>query len=322
VHAAEKLTSRIPAIGEKIDHSPVVSVLKLHGVIAANRSPLSRGTLNLATLESAITKAFARDRLAAVALAINSPGGAATQSALIAERIRGLADEKGVEVLAFCEDVAASGGYWLACAADEIYAHATSLVGSIGVISSGFGLSGLIEKLGVERRLHTAGQNKARLDPFSPERSEDVAWLEEMQSELHDQFVDWVRTRRGGRLSTEPGVDHGGRDAGRASIAASEHRTEPGVDHGNRGSGLFTGEVWTGARAQRVGLVDGLGTLRSVVANRYPDARVSTAAPHRPLLARLGAGGGDAASWLSPQALFTAGMEAVETRAHWSRFGL
>jgi signal peptide peptidase SppA len=292
----EKLTSRMPAIGERIDHSPVVSVLKLHGVIAASRAPVSRGLLNLAALESAITKAFAHERLAAVALAINSPGGAATQSALIAERIRLLAEAKSVPVLAFCEDVAASGGYWLACAADEIYAHATSMVGSIGVISSGFGLGGLIEKLGVERRLHTAGKNKARLEPFSPERSDDVAWLEEMQHELHEQFADWVRSRRGDALAVEA--------------------------PGGRGGDLFTGEVWTGRRAQRLGLVDALGTLRGVVNERYPDARVVPAVPHRPLLARLGAGGGEMSSWLSPQALCSAAIEALETRTHWSRFGL
>jgi signal peptide peptidase SppA len=286
----------MPAIGGKIEGSPVVSMLKLHGVIAPSRSPMGRGMLNLASLETAITRAFAHDRLAAVALAINSPGGAATQSALIAERIRRLADERDVPVLAFCEDVAASGGYWLACAGDEIYAHATSMVGSIGVISSGFGLGGLIEKLGVERRLHAAGENKARLDPFSPESAADVAWLRQMQDELHEEFADWVRTRRGGRLAG-------------------------GCGDGS-GAELFTGEVWTGKRAQGLGLVDGLGTLRGVIDERYPDARVVAAAPHRPLLARLGAGGANMSARISARAICSAGLEAIEARTLWSRFGL
>jgi len=136
-----------------------------------------------------------------------------------------------VPVLAFCEDVAASGGYWLACAADEIYAHATSLVGSIGVVSAGFGMSGLLERFGVERRVHTAGDRKVRLDPFRPERPEDVEWLQGLQADLHEQFVAWVRERRGDKLSGDE-------------------------------ADLFSGEVWTGAKAHELGLVDGLGTLR------------------------------------------------------------
>ena len=191
---------------------------------------------------------------------MNSPGGAPTQSALVADRIRELAADKDVPVLAFCEDVAASGGYWLACAADEIYAHATSLVGSIGVVSAGFGLNGLLERFGVERRVHTAGTNKVRLDPFRPEKPEDVEWLESLQGKLHDQFVEWVRERRGGKLD-----------------ASDED--------------LFTGEVWTGDQAQRPRAVDGLGTLREVVGKRFPDADIAIAEPRRPLLARLGIGG-------------------------------
>ena len=140
---ADRLTSRLPGkFGDRAD-KPVVSMVRLHGVIAASASPVPRTMINISAVEKTLERAFAPERLAAVALLINSPGGAPTQSALVADRIRGLADEKGVPVLAFCEDVAASGGYWLACAADEIYAHPTSLVGSIGVISQGFGLDGL-----------------------------------------------------------------------------------------------------------------------------------------------------------------------------------
>ncbi len=273
----EKLTARLPI--NRGPAKPVVAVVKLHGVITPTPSPLARGAININTVEQALTKAFDHDRLSAVALAINSPGAAPTQSALGGERIRELADRKKVPVIAFCEDVAASGGYWLACAADEIYAHSSSLVGSIGVVTAGFGLTGLLERLGVERRVYTAGAHKVRLDPFRPEKDEDVEWLKSLQTQLHDQFVGWVKTRRGDRLADD--------------------------------EELFSGEVWTGLRAQQLGLIDGVGNLRGVLADRFPDAEITVAEPKRPLLARLGIGG-------AAQSLLT----AVEHRAHWSRYGL
>lgn len=274
----EKLAARLPI--SRGTAKPVVAVVKLHGVITPSPSPLAaRGTININTVEQALTKAFDHERLKAVALAINSPGGAPTQSALVSERIRELADRKKVPVIAFCEDVAASGGYWLACAADEIFAHSSSLVGSIGVVTAGFGLNGLLERVGVERRVYTAGAHKVRLDPFRPEKDEDVEWLKGLQAQLHEQFVDWVKTRRGDRLA--------------------------------QGEDLFTGEVWTGAKAKEVGLVDGVGNLRAVLSERYPEAEVTVAEPKRPLLARLGIGG--AASSL---------LTAIEHRAIWSRYGL
>ena len=251
------LTSRLPLPGTQRDRGPVVVAVKLHGVITPTITPLGRGVINLALVESVLTRAFGHDRLRAVALLINSPGGSATQSALLADRIRGLADDKSVPVLAFCEDVAASGGYWLACAADEIIAHPTSLVGSIGVVSRGFGLHGLLERFGVERRLYTAGANKARLDPFLPEQEDDVEWLRGMQTELHGMFRDWVCSRRGRVLATDQ-------------------------------QDLFTGEVWTGRRALELGLVDRLGTMRGEIAKRYPDAGIVTVEGRRPLIARLG----------------------------------
>ncbi|WP_116205549.1 S49 family peptidase [Amycolatopsis circi] len=277
----DKLTSRIPVLGDRGDRKDVVAVVKLHGVITPTPSPLARGAINLGAVESALTRAFAHDRLKAVALQINSPGGAPTQSGLVAERIRQMADEKGVPVLAFAEDVAASGGYWLACAADEIYAHRTSMVGSIGVISGGFGFTGLLERFGIERRLHTAGANKSRLDPFSPEKPEDVEWLKNMHSQLHELFVEWVKERRGDRLTDS--------------------------------TDLFTGDVWLGQKAVDLGLVDGLGSLREIVNKRYPGAEISVAEPKKPLLARLGIGAPAAASAL---------LDAVTTKAAWSRFGL
>ncbi|EID54212.1 S49 family peptidase [Saccharomonospora xinjiangensis] len=276
----DTLVSRIPKLGERVERKDVVSVVKLHGVITPQASPLAaRGVINLATVESALKRAFAPERLKAVALQINSPGGAPTQSGLVAERIRRLADSKGVPVIAFAEDVAASGGYWLACAADEIYAHRTSMVGSIGVVSGSFGFAGLLERFGVERRLYTAGENKARLDPFSPEKPEDVEWLRKLHSQLHDLFVEWVTQRRGDRLQDS--------------------------------EDLFSGDVWLGAKALELGLVDGLGNLRDVIETRYPDAEIVVAEPKKPLLARLGVG--------SPAA---AVLDAVQHRTMWSRFGL
>lgn len=285
MNVTDRLVSRIPVLDKRTDRPQAVAVVKLHGVISPMAPPLSRSVINLAAMESALTRAFETERLVAVALSINSPGGAATQSALVADRVRGLAAQRKVPVLAFCEDVAASGGYWLACAADEIYAHPTSIVGSIGVVSRGFGLAGLLGRIGVERRLYTAGEHKARLDPFLPEKDEDVRWLTELQSQLHRQFVAWVRERRGERL--------------------------------NGAAELFDGEVWTGDRAVELGLVDGLGTLREVVTKRFPDAEITTVEPRKPLLARLGL-----APAASRGDLLTAVLDTVEHRTMWSRFGL
>lgn len=295
-----ELTDRLPAVlADRAEKKSVVSVVRLHGVITPALGPMARSVINLSTVEPVLKRAFSADRLAAVALVINSPGGAPTQSALIADRIRGLAAEHQVPVLAFCEDVTASGGYWLACAADEIYAHATSMVGSIGVVSGGFGLSGLLERIGVERRLHTAGANKSRLDPFLPEKEEDVVWLRGMQDELHELFCAWVRERRGDKLSST--------------------------------ADLFTGEVWTGAGAVAVGLADGLGTPTEVLAQRFPDADPVLVEGRKPLLARLGVGASTAGGpGGSAQALIAGVLEGAmdralvgaEARAAWARFGL
>lgn len=296
------VAGRLPGrLGEQAGRS-VVSVVRLHGVITPAFGPAARAVLNLSTVEPVLKRAFGFERLAGVALLINSPGGSATQSALIADRIRGLAEEHGragpdgigrkpVPVLAFCEDVAASGGYWLACAADQIYAHKTSLVGSIGVVSGGFGLVGLLDRIGVERRVHTAGTNKVRLDPFLPEKAEDVQWLTGLQGELHQQFQAWVRERRGDRLV--------------------ESETE-----------LFNGEVWTGANAHRLGLVDGLGTPREILAERFPDAEPQPVEGRKPLLARLGVGGGGLSTRLSGAGFADDLLHAAEVRAAWARFGL
>jgi len=285
----ERLAARLPGrLGD--DGHPVVPLVRLHGVITPTTGPVPRSVINSVSTEKVLERAFTRERVAAVALLVNSPGGSPTQSALVADRIRGLAAEHDVPVLAFCEDVAASGGYWLACAADEIYAHPTSIVGSIGVVSQSFGLEGLLQRIGVERRLYTAGEAKARLDPFLPEKPEDVVWLRGLQDQLHAMFREWVVARRGDRLSSE-------------------------VE-------LFDGEVWTGARAVELGLVDGLGTARGVLTERFPDAELVPVEGRRPLLARLGIGAAPAAAKHDSTDLVMQFAQAVEIRATWARYGL
>jgi signal peptide peptidase SppA len=266
---------------------PTVAVLRLAGVIGPV-VPLRSG-LSGHELAPAIERAFAGRRLAAVALVINSPGGSAVQSTLIHARIRQLADERKVPVLAFVEDVAASGGYWLALAADEIFVDPSSIVGSIGVITAGFGFDRAIERLGVQRRLYTAGERKSLLDSFLPERPEDVARLRRLQADIHDNFKALVRARRGGRLK------------------APEDE-------------LFSGEAWLGQRALELGLVDGIGELRATLRARFGD-RVRLrpiAAQRRTWRRRLGVldptgAPGDLVSHL---------IAGLEEREHWSRLGL
>lgn len=219
--------------------SPQVSVVRLSGVIAASASPARRG-LNLQSVEESLKKAFSRPSIDAVALVINSPGGSPVQSELIGKTIRKLAKKHDVPVLAFCEDVAASGGYWIAASADEIYASSVSVIGSIGVVSSGFGFPELLEKLGVERRLYTSGKSKAMLDPFSPEKPDDVAYLKSLQLDIHNSFIAHVKNRRGSKLT-------GDEDE------------------------LFSGKFWTGEAALTLGLIDGVGVMQDVLEKRFGD---------------------------------------------------
>ena len=217
-----------------LKHDPFVAVIRLQGAISNG----SRG-LDDVTLGPLIEKAFAKGKPAAIALEINSPGGSPAQSSLIAARIRRLADEKKIPVFAFVEDVAASGGYWLAVAADEIFIDRSSIVGSIGVISAGFGLSEAINRYGVERRVYTAGSSKSMLDPFKSENPEDVARLKGWLADLHAFFIDHVRSRRGPKLRDNPD--------------------------------LFTGEVWIGQKAVDVGLADAIGHLVPTCKQRFGD---------------------------------------------------
>ncbi len=284
------LLARLP-IRKFKNPPPVVGVLRLAGAIGSF-GPVRSG-LTLAGLETAIGRVFKLPRLEAVALSINSPGGSPVQSDLIARRIRDLAAEKNVPVMAFCEDVAASGGYWLACAADEIYARETSIVGSIGVISAGFGFTDLMQRIGVERRVHTAGDKKSMLDPFSKEDPKDVARLKVIFKEMHQSFQAMVRERRGERLK--------------------------GSD-----KALFNGEFWTGGKAVELGLIDGLGELRQTMRARYGDRvvlkRMDSAGPW--WRRRLGRSGLGDLGHFDPQDWVSGAFAAAEERALWSRFGL
>ena len=269
---------------DRFRRGPVVPVVRLSGVIASG-GLLGRAGLSIETTAPLLARAFAQRGAKAVALTINSPGGSPVQSALIAQRIRLLAREKNLPVIAFVEDVAASGGYWLACAADEIVADGASIVGSIGVISAGFGFKDLIAKIGVERRVHTSGENKSMLDPFRDENPEDIERLKRLQSEIHDGFKDWVRERRGSKLKGEDSM-------------------------------LFSGEFWTAKRGLEFGLVDSLGELRSVLQARYgATVHLPVIAPRRRLLSRFGLGSGI-------DSIGPAMLAALEERAHWQRFGL
>ena len=263
---------------------PVVNHVVLSGAIGMG-SPL-RPALTFKSSAEVLERAFARKAIAAVAITINSPGGSPVQSALIHTRIRELAAEHKVPVLVFCEDVAASGGYWLACAGDEIFADESSVVGSIGVISAGFGFVEAIAKLGVERRVYTSGLSKSMLDPFKPEKAEDVSHLQSLQADVHDAFKTLVKQRRGAKLK--------GEDAE-----------------------LFSGAFWSGRQALERGLIDGLGHLNTVLKRKFGDKVVirNVSAPQGWGLKRLGFGA-------AVPDFAAAAIDAIETRAMWSRFGL
>jgi len=233
---------------------PLVSVVRLQGVIASG----PRGQLSDAAIAPHVERAFRRGKPAAVALLINSPGGSPVQSSLIGARIRRLAEEKKIPVFAFVEDAAASGGYWLACAADEIWVDPSSVTGSIGVIAASFGLQDFIARHGVERRLYTAGKSKAMLDMFEPEKPADVKRLRGILDAIHEAFKAHVIERRGSKLA--------------------------------EGKDLFTGDVWVGAAAVEAGIADGVGHLVPKMKERFGDkVRFATYGPKRSLFRRLGA---------------------------------
>lgn len=267
----------------------IVPVLRLSGPIGM-ASPLRPG-LSLATAAEAIERAFTLSNLPSVAIVINSPGGSAVQSSLIFKRIRQLAEDEKKKVYVFCEDVAASGGYYLAMAGDEIYADASSIVGSIGVIFASFGLDKAIGKLGIERRVYTAGINKNALDAFLPENPDDVERIKAVQRDVHDVFIGVVKDRRAGKLRGPDGE-------------------------------LFSGAFWSAARALDLGLIDGVTDVRTRMRQLHGDKVVLKAVP-------MGGGGLLSRLRRSPSGLEQAGIidpadviSALEARALWSRYGL
>ena len=268
---------------------PVVPVVRLSGVIGVT-TPLRPG-LMLSTVARSLERAFGMRRARAVALIVNSPGGSPAQSHLIMRRIRQLAEEKKIPVLAFIEDVGASGGYMLACAADEIICDQYSLVGSIGVVGGSFGFPKLMDKLGIERRLYTSGERKAMLDPFLPEKPDDVKRLKAIQKEIHEHFIALVKERRGDRLK--------------------------GADRL-----LFSGEFWTAPKAIELGLADALGDLRSTLRARYGDkVRTPLIAAERGLFGRKQPGVMLGQALADRPGLTDEALSTLEARALWSRYG-
>jgi serine protease SohB len=280
--------------GRLFSRSDTIPVLRLFGTIGA-ATPLRQG-LTIAGCATALERAFSIKNAPAVVLQINSPGGSPVQSRLIYERIRLLARQKKKKVYAFAEDVAASGGYMLACAADEIYADGSSLIGSIGVLSSGFGFVHLIHKLGVERRVYTSGENKFQLDPFKPEKPEEIKRLKRIQEIVHQDFISLVKESRGDR------------------IAAT-------------GDSLFTGEFWSGRQALELGLIDGIMDMRTKMRSVYgDDVRLKLISMERGFFRRR-AGLGSSISGAEYGISFAKGfaddlISALEERAIWARFGL
>lgn len=270
----------------------LVPVVRLTGIIGFS-TPLKPG-LTLSSIARVLDRAFSMRNAKAVALLINSPGGSPVQSHLIFRRIRQLAEEKGLPVIAFIEDVGASGGYMIACAADEIICDASSMLGSIGVVGGSFGFDKLIEKIGIERRLYTSGERKAMLDPFLPEKPEDVKRLKQLQHEIHESFIALVKDRRGPRLE-------------------GPEKT------------LFSGEYWTGATAIELGIADAIGDLRSTLRDRYGDEVFTPlVAPERSFFGRrmpgVAAAGFDGL-WSRPMWAEEI-VSAFEARALWARYGL
>jgi serine protease SohB len=287
-HFAERLKNWLPA---RLFGGAVVPVVRLSGVIGAV-TPLRPG-MSLAGISRTLERAFSTKGAKAVALVINSPGGSPVQSRQIYQRIRQLAAEKKLRVMVFVEDVAASGGYMIACAGDEIFCDPSSIVGSIGVVGGTFGFTELIKKVGIERRLYTSGQNKAQLDPFLPENPEDVARLKQIQREIHDTFIALVKDSRGERLKGE-----------------SDY--------------LFTGEYWAGERAVKLGLADAIGDLRTVLRARYGDkVKMPVIAPPTGLLSGIAGRKPGAGSALFDVPGFSENLiSALEERAIWARYGL
>lgn len=278
----------IPVIGPLAEGKDKVAVIRMAGVVA-DSAMVRRAHVSHHKYARIIDKAFNLPKLKAVALVINSPGGAPSQCALIGSHIRRLADEKDVPVFAFVEDVAASGGYWLACAGDEIYVQETSVVGSIGVITAGFGFDSLIRRVGVSRRVYTAGKEKDFLDPFREENPHHVVRLKDLQTNMHESFKGWVKARRGKRLKPKKDED------------------------------LMEGAFWTGADAISRGLADGIGDVRHFCHEKFgDDIKLIDFAVEPKWLSKLLPGQAQATL---ADGLVEGIIDDLENRASWSRYG-
>ena len=259
-----------------------IPTLRLSGVIG--QAGIARSGLTIAGIDKLIIKLFSDKKAPAVALIINSPGGSPTQSSLIAEKIINLAKEKEKKVIAFVEDVAASGGYWLACAADEIYLDSNSIVGSIGVISPGFGFVDLIKKIGIERRVYTSGKSKSFLDPFKEAKDEDIDRLKKIQEQIHENFISYVKSRRGPRIREENSDE------------------------------VFSGLFWVGQKAVDLGLADGIGSINSIIEKKFgKKAKIKIIDQKKSFIQKK-----LSSSLIDSDAI----IQTLEEKSMWSRFGL
>ena len=280
-----KYIDQIPWIGEFINPTHKIAVIRMSGIIA-DSSQMRRAGINFHKFKDSIENAFDLPRVKAVAIVINSPGGAPAQCSVLSSLVQRLSNDKNVPVFTFVEDVAASGGYWLACLGDEIYAQSTSIVGSIGVISASFGFDEFIKRYDVERRIHTSGRDKSFLDPFKPEKADDVARLKSIQVEMHETFKDWVRAQRGLRLKGED-------------------------------SDLMEGGFWTGKSALELGLIDGIGDVSSIMKEKFGnDVKFVDCSPEKKTWLSSLLPLGDAHMGFGDV------LDKAEERSIWSRFGL
>ena len=259
-----------------------IPTLRLTGVIG--QAGFMRSGLNISSLDRLIDRLFSDKKSPAVALIINSPGGSPTQSSLIANKIIKMSKEKNKKVLAFVEDVAASGGYWLACASDEIYIDTNSILGSIGVISPGFGFVELIKKIGIERRVYTSGKSKSFLDPFKEEKEEDISRLKDIQEQIHENFISYVKSRRGNKISEKNSNE------------------------------VFSGLFWVGEKTIELGLADGIGSIQDIILKKFGKyAKIKFIDQKKSFLQKK-----LSSSMLDIETV----LQKLEEKTLWSRFGL
>ncbi len=281
----QKYMEQIPFVGEYLNPTDKVVIIRMAGVIA-DSSQMRRAGINFNKFKDSIVDAFDTPRAKAVAIVINSPGGAPAQCSLISSLVQKLSNDKNIPVYTFVEDVAASGGYWLACLGDEIYAQTTSIVGSIGVISSGFGFDEFIKNHDITRRIYTSGRDKSFLDPFKPEKADDIARLKSLQTDMHETFKDWVKSQRGLRLNGDD-------------------------------SQLMEGGFWTGKAALELGLIDGIGDVTSVMKEKFgDDVKFIDKSPEKKSFLSSLIPFGEASVGLDGL------IDAAQEKSIWGRFGL